>query len=77
MTLVDLVGQTVAKTQIAPKLLQLKTQMDARKEVWNKLPRDKKVAWIKSEKDPIMNIAWSIYKYLRTNFFGEETDEYL
>ena len=77
MTAINLTGQDEAKTQIAPKLLQLKTQMDKRKDIWDKLPVAKKKAWIQSDKDPIMGIAWSIYKYLRTNFFGEETDEYL
>lgn len=77
MTTINLTGQAAAKTQIAPKLLQLKNLMDERKEIWAKLPVAKKKAWIQSDKDPIMGIAWDVYKYLRNNFFGEETDEYL
>ena len=74
MSKLDLSNQETTKNNIAPKLLQLKQQMDARKDIWNKLPIEKKKKWITSEKDPVMNIAWDVYKYLRNNFFDEETD---
>ena len=77
MTILDLSGQQAAYNLIAPRIQQLKNTMDLRKAVWNKLPKAKKIAWIQSDKDPIMGLAWSIYKYLRNNFFGEETDDYL
>lgn len=77
MTILDLTGQQAAYDIIAPKIQQLKNVMDLRKEVWDKLPPAKKIAWIQSDKDPIMGLAWSVYKYLRNNFFGGETDEYL
>lgn len=73
----SLTNQTNIKKQISPKLLQMKTELDKRKIVWNKLSVQQKIKWIQSEKDPIVDIAWDIYKYLRNNFFREEADEYL
>ena len=73
----NLTNQENIEKQISPKLLQMKTELDKRKGVWVKLNTVSKKKWILSGKDPIMNIAWSIYKYLRNNFFDEETDEYL
>lgn len=77
MAILNLSGQGQAKKLIEPKIQQLKEAMDLRKSIWNKLPASKKIAWIQSDKDPIMGLAWVIYKYLRNNFFGSETDEYL
>lgn len=77
MTILDLSGQQAAYNLFAPKIQQLKDAMDLRKPIWDKLPVNKKIAWIQSGKDPIMWLAWTIYKYLRNNFFGSETDEYL
>ena len=65
------------KKQISPKLLQLKSELDKRKEIWNNLNPISKKKWITSGKDPIMNIAWDVYKYLRKNFFGPDTDGYI
>jgi|GEM_PF-6815165 len=75
MTTLNLTNQETAKDQIQPYINALKTRMDERKEVWARLPREKRVRWIKSGKDPIMTLAWQIYKYLRDNFFDfEEVD---
>ena len=54
---------------ITPKINTLKTDMNLRKPIWNKLTFAKKKFWILSPKDPIMGLAWSIYKYLY-DFFG-------
>ena len=77
MTVLNLSYQTALKDTIAPKVQQLKNAMDLRKPIWDKLPTTKKIVWIQSSKDPIMGLAWTIYKHLRNNFFGEETDGYL
>lgn len=77
MAILNLSGQQAAYNLIAPKIQNLKDAMDLRKPIWDKLPAAKKIAWIKSDKDPIMGLAWTVYKYLRNNFFGSETDEYL
>jgi len=77
MAILDLSGQQAAYNLIAPKIQQLKDAMDLRKAIWDKLPTAKKITWIQSDKDPIMSLAWTVYKYLRNNFFGIETDEYL
>lgn len=68
MAVLDLTGQTTAKNTIAPKFLALKTELDKRAEVWARISPEKKRQWIKSEKDPIMNLAWDITKYLVKNF---------
>lgn len=75
MTELNLTGQATAAGQIQTRITQLRGLMDQRLPVWNKLPLAKKKAWVKSGKDPIMTLAWAIYKYLRDNFFT--TDENL
>lgn len=70
-------NQNIIKEQINPKLLQLKEELEKRKIAWDKIPLEKRKRWIQANKDPLMGLAWSIYKYLRNNFFGSETDEYL
>lgn len=77
MAILNLIGQQAAYNLIAPKIQQLKDAMDLRKSIWNKLTVVKKIKWIRSDKDPLIWLAWSVYKYLRNNFFGSETDEYL
>lgn len=77
MSQLNLTGQETTKKQIAPKIQRLTSEMDLRRPIWDKLPNAKKIEWIQSGKDPIMSLAWDVYKYLRNNFFGGETDEYL
>ena len=77
MTTLNLTGQSIEYSDVAPKLLKLKNLLDQRKDIWNKLPLSKKKMWVTSNKDPIMSIAWDVYKYLRNNFFGEEHDDSL
>ncbi len=74
MATLNLSNQESIKNNIAPKLLTLKEKMDKRKDLWNKLPIENKKKWITSGKDPIMNIAWDVYKYLHNNFFNDEVD---
>lgn len=70
----NLTGQTTASGQIQTRVTQLRNLMEQRKAIWQRLPIEKKRAWIKSGKDPVMALAWDVYKYLRNNFFqlGEE-----
>jgi len=67
-----LAGQSVERDDVQPKLIKLKNLMNQRKTIWQKLPFAKRKAWVTSEKDPIIDIAWDIYNYLDTNFFGEQ-----
>lgn len=71
MTTLNLSNQTTIKNLIAPKVQDLKTEMEKRKAIWNKLPVEKKKKWITSDKDPIMTLAWNAYVYLRDGFFKE------
>lgn len=75
MAILNLVNQLSISNEIRSKLLQIKSPMNARKKLWEKLSIEQRKKWIVSEKDPIMNIAWSIYKYLDINFFKDVNDE--
>jgi hypothetical protein len=68
----NLTGQETLSGPIRTRVAQLKTAMDARLTIWQRLPDAKKKAWIVSGKDPIMTLAWDIYKYLKNNFFDRE-----
>jgi len=74
MPQLNLTTQADKQAEIAPYLQKLKTQMDKRIDVWSRLPREKKKKWVKSGKDPIMSMSWTIYKYL-DKFFGEVNDD--
>ena len=69
MTEIRLINQQAYADNIAPKVQALKTQMDARIDVWQRVSIEKKKQWVKSDKDPIMALSWDMYKYLRDNFF--------
>jgi hypothetical protein len=74
MAYLTLTGQATLSGPIQTRVNQLKTAMDARQAVWDKLPDAKKKKWVTSGKDPIMTLSWEIYKYLRNNFFSQEVD---
>lgn len=72
MAELNLTGQSTSASQIQTRINQLKTAMELRKEIWQRLTLEKKRAWVTSGKDPIMTLAWNVYRYLRDNFFKEE-----
>jgi hypothetical protein len=65
----DLSGQQTIYNAVAPRIVQLKDAMNLRKPIFKKLPYAKKVTWVQSPRDPVMGLAWDVYKYLY-NFFG-------
>lgn len=71
MAILELTGQSLERDDIAPKLLKLKNLMNQRKIIWDKLPIEKKKAWVASGQDPIMQLAWDVFNYIRGNFFYE------
>lgn len=71
MATLNLTGQQLEYQDIAPKLLKLKNLMDLRKVIWARLPPEKRKLWVTNDKDPIMSVAWDVFKYLENNFFGE------
>ena len=74
MAILDLTGQTTSAGQIQTRINALKTLLDQRKPFWDRMPIEKKRAWIASNKDPVMTLAWDVFKYLNNNFFsGEDT----
>jgi len=70
---VNLSGQGIERDQIAPKLLRLKQLMVERKAIWDRLSDEKRQLWLDraAAKDPIMDLAWDVYRYLHKNFFAE------
>lgn len=68
-------NQQQQRDQIAPFIQQLKARLNERKVVWDKLSDAKKKRWIRSGKDPVMTLAWQVYRYLRDNFFSEDVDD--
>ena len=75
MTDLNLSNQQTAVNTIQPYITALKARMDNRKAVWDKLSDEKKIKWVKSGKDPIMTLAWNVYRYLRDNFFNQGVDQ--
>lgn len=71
MAQINLTGQSVLANQIGARIQDLRDTMDLRAEIWQRIDRDKKIAWIRSGKDPIMSLAWTIFKYLYNNFFRD------
>ena len=74
MATLNLTDQATLASAVQTRINQFRNAMELRKEVWMRLSKEKKVAWIKSGKDPIMTLAWQIYRYLRDNFFDAEVD---
>lgn len=66
----NLTDQNIYSGQIQPKVNQLKNLMLERKDIWDRLDNSKRNNWVASGKDPIMSLAWIIYSWLDTNFFG-------
>lgn len=74
MAILNLTGQATSASQIQTRITQFQATMDQWKPFWDRMPIDRKIAWVKSGKDPIMTLAWNVYKYLNNNFFqGEDT----
>lgn len=71
----NLTNQTALAGQVKTRTDQLRTELEKRKGVWDRMPAEKKRAWVKSGKDPVMGLAWELFKYLKNNFFeGEDTN---
>ena len=58
-------------TRIAPKLQRMKQIADTKLPEWKSLSYEQKRQIIKNERYPLVNLMWSIYKYLHKNWFGE------
>ena len=67
-----LTGQAIERDDVQPKLIKLKNLMDQRKVIWQKIKPAKRKAWVLSGDDPIMDVAWDVYNYLESNFFGSQ-----
>ena len=68
----NLTGQGTSAGQIQTRVTQLRNAMELRKPFWDRMSIEKKRAWVASGKDPIMSLAWDVFKYLKNNFFTQE-----
>ena len=69
--ILNLNNQQQAVDQIQPYINAFKDRMDLRKAVWDKLDNTQRKAWVLSDKDPVMSLAFDIWKYLKNNFYEE------
>ncbi len=75
MAELNLTDQLTEKNGIQPKINKLNQLMQQRKPFWEKASLEQRKKWVKSGKDPVMSLAWVIYKYLKSNFFGGIKDD--
>lgn len=64
MTNIDLSGQQALANSIAPKLLELKNAILARRPAWSELSPAARRAWYNSGQDPILVLAEQAYDFL-------------
>ena len=59
-------------TALDTRLNDTKTTLETRRALWNKLPPEKRRAWIDAGTipDPILDRLWKLYQWLKS-FFGE------
>jgi hypothetical protein len=71
MATLNLNGSNTDYTNIAPRMSALRDRLEVRQPFWNGMNQEQKRKWIKSGKDPLLSLAWTIYKYLYHNWFGD------
>jgi len=65
MAVHDLTGGKVAvNASIKPSLQLLQEHLERRKPLWAKLTEEQKIKLIRSKRDPVLDIAWTILQYL-------------
>jgi len=57
-------------TNIGLYMKKAKSALDLRKPMWKKMTDEQRKAWVLNDNDPVMGIAYTMYKYLY-QFFGE------
>jgi hypothetical protein len=73
MTRIELTGQATATNTMRTRWLAFKALLEGdRLTFWNTLTRRKRIALAKSAKDPIITLAYQIYRYLDKWFDSEE-----
>lgn len=75
MPLLDLTGQGAHAADIQTRIVKLNARLAEREAIFQRLPEAKQRAWIASGKDPIMTLAWSVYKRLHKFFDGVNPDD--
>lgn len=59
-----------ARAQLQTKLEDAKTLLSGRKTLWNSLSPEKKAQWKVSCPDPVIDLMYKVYLWLK-DFFGE------
>jgi len=70
MAILNITDQKAGRDNMLPYFNNFKIQLDKRLDIWQRISDEKKKKWITSDKDPVMSLAWAIYKYL-DGFFGD------
>jgi hypothetical protein len=66
MTIINLAGQQTLATNLTPAFNAWKNALIDRKPVWNKISPQKRLAWINSNKDPIMDLVMDNFSWIST-----------
>lgn len=80
MTILNLTGQEIDRDEILPHILNLWLSMQDRKPIWDKISPEKRSVWVNKsvddDKDPIMALAFDIYRKLNNQFFSATFGEF-
>ncbi len=71
----NLTNQDKKSKDLKPYIKQLTDELDARSALWNKLPPKKRKKIIKDDKDPVIKLAYKLYKDLKAFFDDAESAE--
>jgi len=74
----DFKNQKLVSQKFLPELEKFKNQLDRRRDVWNRMSPEARQKWIEMSKgrwqdakDPVINVAMKLYKYLKEWGFDE------
>lgn len=75
MPVLDLTGQAAHAADIQTRIVKLNARLTEREAVFQRLPEAKQRAWVASGRDPILSLAWIVYRRLHRFFDGVNPDD--
>ena len=64
----NLSNQAAAMATVVPEVAKLLALLEARRDMWDKLPLEYRRLWATEGKDPVVAAAWQLHLFL-TKFF--------
>lgn len=64
MTILDLTGQAQLADQLRPAFGLLRASLLARKPIWDELSPEQRRSWLRSGKDPMLELSRDVYTFL-------------